>query len=92
MIDIFSMQSASTGLVLKNSDVKRIFVDGGFSKNSIYMNLLAAAFPQMEVFGATIAQSTSMGAALAIHKQWNTLPVPRDIIDLKYYARPQPHP
>lgn len=89
MVDIIFMQSASTELVLKNTSVKRIFVDGGFSKNPIYMNLLAAAFPKMEVFGATIAQSTSMGAALAIHKHWNKLPVPRDIIDLKYYARPQ---
>ncbi len=89
MVDIIFMQAVSTELVLKNTSVKRIFVDGGFSKNPIYMNLLAAAFPKLEVFGATIAQSTSMGAALAIHKHWNKLPVPRDIIDLKYYARPQ---
>lgn len=89
MIDIIFMQAASTELVLKSTEVKRIFVDGGFSKNPIYMNLLAAAFPKMEVFGATIAQSTAMGAALVIHKKWNKLPVPRDIIDLKYYARPQ---
>ena len=88
MIDIMYMQTASTELVLKNTSVKRVFVDGGFSKNSIYMNLLASAFPTMEVFGATIPQSTAMGAALAIHSHWNSLPVPRDIIQLKYYARP----
>ncbi len=88
MIDIITMQSASTELVLKNTSVKRIFVDGGFSKNSVYMNLLADSFPQMEVFGATVAQSTSLGAALAIHRHWNNLPIPDDLIDLKYYPRP----
>jgi hypothetical protein len=26
-----------------------------------------------------------MGAALAIHKEWNSLPVPADMVKLKYY-------
>ncbi|MNL18488.1 hypothetical protein D3C87_1396330 [compost metagenome] len=50
------------------------------------MNLLAAAFPQLEVFAAYMAQATAVGAALAIHKSWNTRPLPNDIIELKYYA------
>jgi L-fuculokinase len=48
--------------------------------------LLARAFPELEIFGAAIAQSTSMGAALAIHKHWNSLPVPKDIIEVKYFG------
>jgi sugar (pentulose or hexulose) kinase len=71
---------------LKGTDAKRIFVDGGFSKNSVYMNLLAAAFPQMEVFAASMAQATAVGAALTIHRSWNERPLPNDIIDLKYYS------
>ncbi|MNY69878.1 hypothetical protein D3C86_2078860 [compost metagenome] len=50
------------------------------------MNLLAAAFPDLEVFAAYMAQATAVGAALAIHKSWNTKPHPNDIIELKYYA------
>jgi sugar (pentulose or hexulose) kinase len=86
MLDIISQQYASTQLVLKGTDAKRIFVDGGFSKNSVYMNLLAAAFPQMEVFAASMAQATAVGAALTIHRSWNERPLPNDIIDLKYYS------
>ncbi len=86
MMDIIDMQKASTELVLRNTNVKRIYVDGGFSKNSLYMNLLAATFPEMEVFGATVAQSTALGAALAIHKHWNTLEIPKDIIELNKYG------
>ncbi|MDQ6813075.1 MAG: FGGY family carbohydrate kinase, partial [Bacteroidota bacterium] len=44
MRDIIRQQKVSTDLVLNGTSVKRLFVDGGFSKNSIYMNLLAAAF------------------------------------------------
>ena len=86
ILDLVNQQYISTGRVLKGTEVKRIFVDGGFSKNSIFMNLLATAFPELEVFAAYMAQATAVGAALAIHKSWNTKPLPNDIIELKYYA------
>ncbi|MFL5739480.1 MAG: FGGY-family carbohydrate kinase [Flavisolibacter sp.] len=86
MMDIMECQKASTGLVLKGTGTKRIFVDGGFSKNSIYMNLLAAAFPSVEVYAASIPQATAMGAALAIHHSWNRNPIPGDLIGLQFYS------
>ncbi|HEY1193816.1 MAG TPA: carbohydrate kinase, partial [Flavobacterium sp.] len=61
------------------------FVDGGFSKNSIYMNLLAEAFPDVEVYAASMAQASALGAALAIHQNWNPKPIQNDLIDLKFY-------
>jgi sugar (pentulose or hexulose) kinase len=81
-------QYKSTQLVLKNTTVKRIFVDGGFSKNLIFMNLLAMVFPEIEVYAASMAQATSMGAAVAIHKHWNTKPLPTDMIALKLFVSP----
>lgn len=92
--DIIQQQVSSTQLVLKGSPVKRIFVDGGFSKNPVFMHLLAEAFPDIEVFAASIAQATAMGAAIAIHKRWNKKALPGDIIELKYYTLParQPEP
>lgn len=89
MLDLVHLQTASTQLVLKGTAVKRIFVDGGFSKNSIFMHLLAFAFPDVEVFAASMAQATAVGAALAIHREWNTKGVPNDIIELKYYSAKQ---
>ncbi|MEO8962625.1 MAG: FGGY family carbohydrate kinase, partial [Ginsengibacter sp.] len=86
MLDIITQQYVSTQLVLKGTEVKRIFVDGGFSKNVIYMNLLASVFPEVEVFAASVAQATAMGAALCIHESWNKRPLPNDMIDLKYFS------
>lgn len=85
MLDIIWQQYHSTQLVISGSEVKRIFVDGGFSNNSIYMHLLAVAFPQLEIYAASVAQASAMGAALAIHKEWNLLPVPADMVNLKFY-------
>ncbi|CAN5289590.1 FGGY-family carbohydrate kinase [soil metagenome] len=89
LADLVSAQKASTRLVLKGPTVKRVFVDGGFSKNSVFMHLLAASFPEMEVFAASMAQASAVGAALVLHQQWNTKPIPNDLIELKYYSASQ---
>ncbi|WP_246229510.1 FGGY-family carbohydrate kinase [Mucilaginibacter humi] len=87
MHNLVAKQKIATALVLKNSPVKRIFVDGGFSKNAVFMNLLAKAFPDVEVYAASMAQATALGTALAIHNSWNTKSdIPSDLINLKYYS------
>lgn len=90
IMDLVDQQLIATNLVLKGTGVRRIFVDGGFSKNTIFMNLLAASFPNLEVFAAHMAQATAVGAALAIHDAWNTKQLPNDIIGLKYYSSLHP--
>ena len=86
IVDIIALQVRSTNLVLKGTPVKRIFVDGGFSKNSIYMYLMAETFPGLEVYAASVAQATALGAALVFHQHWNTKELPSDIIDIKLYS------
>lgn len=85
MMDLVHAQMQSINLVLDRSTCKRIFVDGGFSKNSLYMSLLAHYYHGVEVFAASMAQATALGAALSIHEHWNSLPLPTNLIDLKYY-------
>lgn len=86
MSDIITQQFISTQLLLAGTNVKKIFVDGGFSKNAIYMTLLASRFPEMEVFAASVAQATAVGAALCIHSAWNKKPLPDSIIELKHFS------
>lgn len=87
--DIIVQQVFSTNLVLRGTTVKRIFVDGGFSKNPIFMYMLATFFPQVETYAASLAQASGLGAALVMHKHWNSKPIPTDIIDLRYYSAKQ---
>ncbi|MBC7902094.1 MAG: carbohydrate kinase [Gemmatimonadaceae bacterium] len=84
--DLVTQQLSSTALVLAGCEVKRIFVDGGFGKNEIYMQMLANAMPNMEVYAASVAQASAIGAALAVHRYWNPKPIPENLIELKYYS------
>ena len=86
ILDIVSQQVRSTQIIMRSPEVKRLFVDGGFSKNPIFMNLLAVSFPDIQVFAASVAQATAIGAALAIHRHWNPQEIPKNLIDLKYYG------
>ncbi len=83
--DLVKQQVYSLKLIL-NTGVTRIFVDGGFGKNAIYMHLLAISLPQIEVYASSVSQATAIGTALAINDAWNNNPVPTDIIELKYFS------
>jgi sugar (pentulose or hexulose) kinase len=85
MLDIIAAQYASTQLVLRQTSVKKMYVDGGFSRNAVYMNLLASVFPDMKVFAASMANATAVGTALAISSSWNSKALPENIIDLVYF-------
>lgn len=85
MDEIVQKQIKSTNLILCNSNVKRIFVDGGFSKNEHYMQGLANGYPEIEIYAATIPQASSLGAALVIHENWNNQSKFTNLIELKLY-------
>jgi L-fuculokinase len=69
--DIVARQVESTNLVM-SSNVHKIFVDGGFSRNDVYMRMLSQSYPGREVYSAAVPQATALGAAIAIHDHWNT--------------------
>ena len=51
------------------------------------MQLLTDAFPDVNVFGTSMTQGTALGAALAIHQQWNRKELPATLIKLKHFAK-----
>jgi L-fuculokinase len=86
MIDLACQQIFSLRLLLKeDTPVTKILVDGGFSKNPLYMNFLVHAFPAFEIYGAEVAQASSLGAALMMHETWNTNEIPMDLVKIKKF-------
>jgi L-fuculokinase len=83
--DLVRQQIESLNLIMHNSPVHNLYVDGGFSKNDVFMNLLKAALPEVEIFAAEVAQASAIGAALIIHQEWNTKAIPKELIKLKAY-------
>lgn len=64
--EIIRQQQYSSGMVVLNTQIDKVCVDGGFGKNELYMNMLAEAFPNHEVIAASVAQASSIGAAMVI--------------------------
>lgn len=85
MLDLVAQQVASLNLAIGRTDVRKIFVDGGFSKNEIYMNLLAETYFNKQVFAAEVAQASALGAAMVIHEKWNSQPLNQSVISLRRY-------
>jgi sugar (pentulose or hexulose) kinase len=83
MKSITDLQIKSTNLVLKNSPVKKIFVDGGFGKNDVFMGMLKSHYPDLEVYSSVVAQASALGAAMALHRSWNSNALPNKLIELK---------
>lgn len=86
MLDIMAQQVFSTKLVLAQTPAKKIFVDGGFGKNDVFMNLLASSFPDIKVYAANIAQASALGAALVLHNHLSKENISSNLIESKYFA------
>jgi sugar (pentulose or hexulose) kinase len=84
MEELITRQIKSTRMVLSEG-VRKIFVDGGFSHNPLFMRLLAKAFPGYKVFAASVAQASALGAALAIRDSWKSAPFGSDLLKLRKY-------
>ena len=65
---LVTKQMKSSNLAM-NPSVKRIFVDGGFSRNVIFMKYLATIFSSMQVSATSMAQASALGAASIIMPQ-----------------------
>jgi L-fuculokinase len=86
VFEIVNQQIDAIHLIIDSkSKIERIFVDGGFANNEIFMLLLAEAFPTLDVFAAEIAQASALGAASVLHDDWNSKPNVYPLIRLKKY-------
>ncbi|MBF9255097.1 carbohydrate kinase [Pontibacter sp. 172403-2] len=69
IVQLFRLQLDSIYLAAEDdiNNFQTLLVDGGFSKNHIFMTLLGKAFPGLEIKAALSAQGTALGAALVMN-------------------------
>lgn len=85
LLDLVAQQVASIRLTFGIKLPKRIYVDGGFSKNELFMHLLAEAFFNIEVYASDLAQASSLGAAMVISEHWNSRELSEKQLRLKRF-------
>lgn len=67
MIELSELTIASVELILAENDAtENIYITGGFSRNNIFLRLMAQAFPSKRVFTSEVKNGTALGAALVI--------------------------
>jgi len=69
LMDLVDLSKESIDLIIpKNDHSKNIFISGGFSKNPLFLKLIASHYPHKKVFTSEVANATSLGSALVLWK------------------------
>jgi sugar (pentulose or hexulose) kinase len=69
MIDLVDLTAEAIRLVIPEEDhTRKIYISGGFSKNPLFLHLIAKQFPEKNMATSEVANGTSLGAALVLWK------------------------
>lgn len=71
--------------IIQDHTITALYIDGGFSKNKVFMHFMARALPDLQVYAAELPQASAIGAAMVIHAHWNDRELPVQAIDLLKY-------
>jgi sugar (pentulose or hexulose) kinase len=69
MNELCELTIESVNLILPEDDqTEYIYITGGFSKNKIFCNIIADAYPSKRVYTSEIANASALGAALVLRE------------------------
>ncbi len=66
MIELVLLQIKSMNKAIGDDKIKRLYIDGGFSDNDIYIKLLTHHFPEKKLRTTDASLGSALGAAIAI--------------------------
>ncbi len=70
--ELTDLQVASLSLVLADLKIDRIFVDGGFNANELFVEMLRIKIPGKEIITSDFPNGSAMGAAILVNMETNT--------------------
>lgn len=80
MLELMELQCESVERAIGNTKIQRIYIDGGFADNDIYIQLLASYFKNYELRTTKSPLGSSLGAAMIISGK----PVNHDFLKTQY--------
>jgi len=66
ILELVLLQVKSIRSILGNTNIERLYVDGGFSDNEVYINLLSEHLGSMKLSTTNSSLGSALGAAIAI--------------------------
>lgn len=64
--ELVDLQVQKLWLVMNGKSIKKIYIDGGFVDNLIFINILSEKLPDFEIIPSEIPLGSAIGAAMAI--------------------------
>jgi sugar (pentulose or hexulose) kinase len=84
LMELVELQIEKIKLIIGNKNkIKVLYIDGGFTSNDIFLNILADNLPEMSIFTSEMAAASALGAALAINYTENKKDILKSKIKLK---------
>jgi hypothetical protein len=72
VIELADLAVESMNLVIpENDNIRCLYLKGGFSKNDLFVKLIASSFPHLKVFTTELRNAAALGAALVIYDSVN---------------------
>lgn len=69
MLELVTIQVKTIRLAIGNSKIKKIYIDGGFVDNDIFIKLVALNFPELKVRTTKSPLGSALGAAMVISEK-----------------------
>jgi L-fuculokinase len=66
IFELVSYQVEAVKLSLGNSQIKKIYLDGGFTENEVFTKILAHELPNFEILISEVPLASALGAALVM--------------------------
>ncbi len=83
MLELMELQVRSIKWAIGNSKIAKIYIDGGFADNQIYIKLLSIEFPQYKLRTTRFPLGSALGAVMAMGKT----PLGKKFLKKKYAMR-----
>ncbi|HEV8083497.1 MAG TPA: hypothetical protein VGP55_09865, partial [Chitinophagaceae bacterium] len=66
MYELVELQVQSANRAIGNTDIRKIYIDGGFADNEVYIKILTHSFPQYIIYSTQSPLGSALGAAMII--------------------------
>lgn len=66
MHELTDLQTAAIKLVTDNAPVDRLFIDGGFNANDIFVEMLRKKLPELKIIPSDFPNGSALGAAMLV--------------------------
>ena len=67
MYELTEIQIASLKLAIGASEIKTIYIDGGFTNNELFIRMLSVKLPEYNIYLSELAMGSALGAAILVN-------------------------